>query len=171
VKYDEITRMVTASSPDDWTVLGDGPIYLDRFTQVHSGDRHWMEADSHYYLAVYQADVNLRLAWGITLDDKLSFEGWTWPDRSITRLLVDALWQGALVARWAVLSVDGGRCYLPNPRRDSSSSAPTVAWTAEASEIALARLLQRLTRPSDTDFARYLEQAGVVEVPTSRPLP
>jgi hypothetical protein len=172
VKHDEITRMVTGSSADDWTVLGHGPTFLDRFGAVISGTDYRLEADPHYYLAVYKADVSLRLAWGIQVDDKLEIDGWIWPDRSITRHLVDAFWQGALVARWTVLLVDGARCYLPDPDRayvrtdDSIQGFETVGTTAKQSEVGVARLLHTIVHPGGgAEFDRYLEQAGAVAVP------
>ena len=39
-------------------MLGDGPNYLDKFTEVSSRDRHWVELDWHTYLAVYKPDVS-----------------------------------------------------------------------------------------------------------------
>jgi len=170
VRYDELTQMVTGSSPQDWQVLGP-PSYLDRLGEVESGEgQHWLEVESHYYVAVYKPDVSLRLAWGLKLDDGLVFEGLTWPDRSITRYLVDVFWQGALAARWTVLSVDGGNCYLPDPdwayvkTGESLEGYQGVGWTAKASDISIARLVDRLER-SVSEFDRYLERAGIVEVP------
>jgi hypothetical protein len=126
--------------------------------------------DSHHYLGVYKPDVSLRLAWGLKLEDELSLDGWTWPDRSISRYGVDAFWQGALVARWTMLVVDGGRAYLPDPDRayiktdDTSMGYETIAWTAKASEVAIARLLDRMVR-SVGEFDRYFSDAGIVEIP------
>ena len=169
VRYDEITQMITGSSPRDWEVIGP-PVYLDRLGEVISGGQHWLEVDSQHYLAVYKPDVSLRLAWGLTLDRELSFEGWTWPDRSISRYAVDTFWQGALVGRRTVLDVDGGCCYLPDPDRtyvktdESLMGYQGVGWTVKASDIAVARLLDRLVRPT-SEFDRYLDQTGAIEVP------
>ena len=170
MKYDEIGRLVTASSAEDWAVLPGGPLYLDQLGEVSSGDRHWVEVGSHHTLAVYRPDVSLRLAWGLALGDKLTFEGMIWPDRTITRHVADAFWEGSLVSRWHYLVVDGGRCYLPDPDRGllrtggSADDYETGPWTATASEVALARLLNALT-PRVNEFSRYLEQSGIVEIP------
>ncbi len=175
MRYDEITQVVTASKPEDWEVIdvGSGPLYLERHGEVSNGSGQlWVEVDSHYYLAVYKPDVSLRIAWGIRVGDKWESveDRWIWPDRSMERFAVDAFWHGALVARWALLSVDGGNCYLPDADRatvqtdDSTKGYQTVAWTAKASDIALARLVDRLTR-SISQFDRFLEQTGIVEVP------
>ena len=53
MRHDEITRTITASSPGDCAVLLDGPFFRDRFGEVIEGGQHWLEADSHDYLAVY----------------------------------------------------------------------------------------------------------------------
>jgi hypothetical protein len=170
VRYDELTKMIIDSSPHDWELLGDGPLYLDRLGEVTGDGQHWVEVDSHHYLAVYKPDISLRLAWGLKLEGQLSFEGWTWPDPSISRHAVDAFWQGALVARWTILIVDGARSYLPDPERayvktdDTSRGYETVGWTAKASEITIARLLDGIVRPSG-EFDRYFGSAGIVEVP------
>ncbi len=76
---------------------------------------------------------------GIELDGDLSFEGWTFTDRLIRRFLADAFRQGALVARWTVLHVDGGRCYMPDPDRFGMDTVESIveghdegiAWTAK----------------------------------------
>jgi hypothetical protein len=172
VRYDELTQMVTGSSPEDWEVLGRGPVYLYQLGNVSSGDHSqpWVEVDSHYYLAVYKPDISLRLAWGLTLDNDLTTE-WVFPDRSMYRYAVDAFWQGALVTRWTMLGVDGGRCYLPDADRgavqtgESFRDYETVAWTAKASEVAVARLLDRIIRGPSSEFDSKLDQAGIVEVP------
>jgi hypothetical protein len=161
MNYGELTTMVIKSSAQDWVLAGRGPLYLDRFTNVSSQDVQWIESDSHNSLAIYKPDVNLQVAWGLELDDELLFNGWTWPDPGISRFAVDAFWQGALAARWTLLLVDGARSYLPDPQRASDGSG----WTAKTSEIALARLLQELACMPAGEFERYLESAGIAEVP------
>lgn len=166
--------MITASSPDDWELLAvDGLTFLDRLGDVFSEGQHRLEATSHTYLAVFKADVDLRLAWGLEVDEKLEYDGFAFPDPRITRELVDGFWRGALVARWSVLSVDGHRCYLPDSDRayvktgESARDIETIGWTARESDVGLARLLQKLARPSESgrEFESYLERAKIVEVP------
>jgi hypothetical protein len=138
---------------------------------VSFGDKHWIEVGTHHRLVVYRPDVNLRLAWGLRNETDLAFDGMTWPDSKITRFLADAFWQGSLVARWSFLVVDGGRCYLPDPEReylrtgDSANDYEGGPWTAKASEVSLARLLNTLVHRPDGEFSRYLGQSGIVEVP------
>jgi hypothetical protein len=147
-----------------------GPLYLDELGQVSSGDRHWIEVHHHHSIAVYRPDVSLRLAWGLKRDEHQDIDGWTWPDRSITRHLADAFWQGSLVARWTYLVVDGGRCYLPDPQREytqvgeSPLDVEAGPWQVKASEIALTRVLNELAQRPAGEFDRYLRQSGAIEI-------
>jgi len=164
--------MVTGSAGSDWEMLPPGPLYLDRLGEVVSAEGHWVEVDTHHYMAVYREDVDLRLAWGLQVDDRLRFEGLTFLHDSISRFAVDAFWHGALVARWYLLLVDEGRCYLPNVGhefvRTSDSALGGVqpfALSATASEIRLATLLNDLVGRHSQETASYFEQANVIELP------
>jgi hypothetical protein len=171
MRYEEVRKLITGSSPDDWEVIEvEGNVYLDRFEGVSSGDWRSLKAESHIYMAIYRADIDLRLAWGMTEATGLTFEGWNFPHRSIERQLVDGFWRGAFVTRWPVLEVDDGRCYLPYPRPavTAEGSAPghfVTGSRVRASEVALARLLQHLTGREDREFDQYLRQTKAVEVP------
>ena len=37
---------------DDWAVLDEGPLYLYELGEVLSGDRHWVEVNTHHSMAV-----------------------------------------------------------------------------------------------------------------------
>jgi hypothetical protein len=173
MRYDEITQMVVGSDPENWHVLdvGSGPLYLNRLGEVSDAEHHWLEVDSHYYLAVYEPDVGLRIAWGMSIGDEWENEekSWVFPDRTMYRFAVDAFWQGALVARWTLLGVDGGLCYLPDADREivQADSTPqgimTIGWLAKSSEIAVARLVDGLT--GHREFDRFFRQARITEVP------
>lgn len=127
------------------------------------------ETKGHAYLAIYKADVNLRLAWGMTVgavgtDAHLAFKTGDFADPSIERQLVDGFWRGALVTRSSVLSADGHRCYLPIPEFTFSARVADPP-TVKTSEVALARLLNRLARRDARDLDARLERAEVVVVP------
>ncbi|HVB45176.1 MAG TPA: hypothetical protein VNF47_21070 [Streptosporangiaceae bacterium] len=175
MKYDELRKTILASSPQDWAkVEGGDPFFLSAPEDHHKGDgQHWTETRSHVHMATYRADVDLRIAWGLPVAEGLAFEGMLFPDKSIERRLVDGLWRGALVTRWTVLLVDGGRMYLPEPGREGVQSGEMpgegyehIAWTAKASEIALARLINGLANPWAAEFDHYLEKrAAIIEIP------
>lgn len=176
MNLDEIRSAIIASSPEDWTeVEGDFPLFLGSPEDHHATapDQHWTETRSHVHLATFKADVDLRIAWGLPVAEKLTFEGMLFPDKDIERRLVDGFWRGALVTRWTLLLVDGGRMYLPEPGREGVQSGEMpgegyehIAWTAKASEIALARLVNGLANPWAAEFDGYLERrAQIIEIP------
>jgi hypothetical protein len=172
MRYEEVRKLITGSSADNWTVIDvEGNVYLDQLERVSSGGQRWLEAASHVYLAIYQADVDLRLAWGMTIATGLSFEGWNFPNPSIGRLLVDGFWRDSFVIRWPVLSVDGDRCYLPHPLPAVAAGGTAAGQhfvlgsRVKASEVALARLLQQLAGREDREFDSYLRRTGAVVIP------
>lgn len=167
MKLDEIRKTVTTSAAADWETLGHGPTYLTWPMDSSSGDAHWTEHAEPAHLAVYKADVSLRIAWGVEVDDDLKFEGITFPDKAISRFTADAFWKGSLVARWYMLLVDGGRCYLPDVKGsladtgDGPLDREIVGWTATASDTALAKLLNDLVSRADGEFDSYLKRSGI----------
>jgi hypothetical protein len=175
MRYQEITRTVIGSTTSDWEQIGGTHLFIYGLGEVQSADQHWVSVDYHHSLAVYKPDVNLRLAWGLEEDRDLSFRGMNFPDRQVRRASADAFWQGALVARWTYLVVDGGRCYLPEVREayDGQQEHPfnSEQWQfraleASASDVAVARLLKNLLgRPEASTFSAYMRQAKIAEVP------
>ncbi len=138
-------QKVADSRPDDWELLQSGPDYLDRFTQVSAGERTWLEVGWHNAVAVFREDADLRIAFGMQIDWDLDF-GWTFPDPQVTRDLVDLFWRGALVHRWSVYSVDGGKAYLPQVDPATVETGPSVmdmelvARFASSEDVKIARL-------------------------------
>jgi hypothetical protein len=172
MRYDDVRNTVTSSLTTDWALLAEGPYYLDQLAQVSGPEGHWIEIDSHYHLAVYKPDVSIRLAWGIRQDYRLVFDGWQWPANSkdIARFIVDVFWGGALVARWTLLVVDEGHCYLPDPHRkythmdNGALNIEAGPWLATTGEIALAQLLNNLVGRDSGEFERYFDATGITEV-------
>jgi len=158
--------MVIRSSPEDWEKLDQGPVYLERLREVIEDGQRRLEVDSHHCLAVYKPDVSLRLAWGLKLRDEPSLPPWRHKDQTLERRIVDAFWQGALVARWTILDLNSGYCYLPTPWLADLDEVTGRArgHSAKASDVALARLVNLLTRPS-IPFDRCLKETGIAEVP------
>jgi hypothetical protein len=175
MRNDQVRGVITASSPADWELLSyDGLTFRHRAWEVFSHDQHRLEVNGHpYYMAGYKADVDLRLGWGLKVGEDLTYEGLDFPEPGITREIVSGFWRGALVAQWFVLAVDGHRCYLPEPERAHAGTgelirdAGTIRWTAPASHVRLARLLQRLGHPSgpSQEFEHYLQRSGIAATP------
>jgi hypothetical protein len=128
---------------------------------------------------VYRPDISLRLAWGLQVGAEFTIDDWVMPDKKVSRFIADGFWQGALVARWHLLAVDGGRCYLPDAEPmvvktgEGFFDAQAAGWTARASEVALAQLLNEVTPGMErgrSQFGTYLERlAGIVEVADEQP--
>ena len=161
MRYDEIRNLIISSSANNWAVIVKGSVYPGHPEEVIAG-----ETKGHAYLAVYKADVNLRLAWGMTAgtDARLAFKTGDFADPSIERQLVDGFWRGALVTRSSVLSADGHRRYLPIPEFAFGARVADPP-TVKTSEVALARLLNRLAGRDARDLDARLERAEVVVVP------
>lgn len=154
----DLRDTIINSRPDDWTAVSDGPLYLGRISPSYGAGGASIVVDSHYRLAIYNEDVDLRLAWGLVAATGLSYPNLKWPDPTINRIYVDAFWGGALVARWTLLDVDGHRCYLPE------LSHPPTGWTVTCSEEKLARLVQTLGSGRDDEYEGYLKQTRAVVV-------
>lgn len=175
MKLDDIRRMITGSSASAWHQVSGTHLFIYGLGEARSADEHWVTVDYHHSLAVYTADVSLRLAYGLEEDQELHFDGITFPDKKITRSFADAFWQGALVTRWTYLVVDGGRCYLPEIEavydgRDEHphdySKWELRGYSAHASDVAVTRLLNDLAgRPEPGLLERYMSQARITEVP------
>ena len=71
-----------------------------------------------------------------------------------------------LIDRWLLLSVDGGRCYLPAPRpitegEFADDTLKVVGQEARPLHTAVARLVDGLGG-SISEFDRYLEMSHII---------
>jgi hypothetical protein len=179
VSLQALRALVAQSVPDDWSVVYRGPLYLYQLGQVSSAkEGARVDVDWHNHLAVYKPDVRLRLAFGLEQDCDLTFDGIVFPDPQITRDLVDLFWNGALVHRWTVLAVDGGRGVVPDVEYEvvsadgQASLAPgnsaIVGYRATPEEFAVARLVHVLSGCGG-DFDEHTRRAHIAEVPEDAP--
>lgn len=118
----QLRDMIENSSAAEWVkVEPAGPTYRYRFevsTDRDGGEQ--VSVDTHRAVAVYTADVNLTMAYGMPevkgtrwRNEDLSFEWATFPDKRFTVENADIFWAGALIHRVNYLGADGGRTYLP----------------------------------------------------------
>lgn len=147
---DRLRRTVLDTGVGDWHVIERGPLGPYRLVAIH------------------RADVRVRLACGIDVDEPLAdgrrihYEFATWADAgSDTRLFADLLWNGTLVDRSVVFWVDAGRAVLPWPCPvfDTDRDDPLVGYRVSADDIRLARLIHGLARRPG-DFDAYLKSCG-----------
>ena len=141
---DDILNTVLGGDPDQWEYIAD----WYRAPDGASRER-----------AVFRPDVTLSLEWGPTVVDPFS-EPWTehFPHRHAASIHVDILYNGVLVFRDHLVSVDGGRCVLPQPRLGTDGS-----YVATMRQEALARTVHGLSGGS-YDFDEYMRRSGIVAV-------
>jgi hypothetical protein len=170
VTIDEIRHAIITSSPADWERLRGRALFgLQWLEEAVTGGQHQVRVAEHTSAAVHRAEPDLKLAWGLHAAEGLAFEGFAFPDRSVTRVQADALWRGQQVITWTVLSADGARYYLPDPEPlltpgATPGNAEITAWTATESQVAVARLLHELT-PGACPFGDGMQQSGMIMVP------
>ena len=121
----ELIERIKMSSPGDWHKIGGFPSYRDKFTLHSNADSRWVEVEPHDVVAVYKPDVSITMAWGLTVHADFQ-EPWAneFPDRRASSHYVDIFFNSALVFREMYVSVDGGRAYLPLPRRAEAHVIP-----------------------------------------------
>jgi hypothetical protein len=155
---DELRRIVAESDRGDWNVIScfGFPSYLP-----WSPDGDFNE---HLARAAYRPDISIGLAWGIRDNENFRTD-WaqSFANDQAESFLADILYNGMLVSREILVVVDGGRTYLPLPRRPGELVVDR--WDRD-----FARLLDQLQLehgvgggigdPSRSDFDSYFRRAG-----------
>jgi hypothetical protein len=157
VQLTELLSRVRGSSALDWSVIT--PIHLGGI-EVYGTDAPQVGfRGQHEYLAHYNPDLDISIAWGAEQNRGEPHEGawsaWShFPDRRVYGLWVDILWQGSPVHRDLIISADGHRFYLPapDPVVGEDASDEITRWTVRKSSLVLPRLLNGIQNPhEDTD--------------------
>lgn len=118
MNFIELRETITHSDATEWQrVARMGPTYRDRFaTWTGPGDEMGIEIEAHGSVAVYQPDIDLTIAYGMSAPGAPthpSFQWATFPDPEVSIHIADVFWRGSLVDRVDFVYVDGGRCILP----------------------------------------------------------
>jgi hypothetical protein len=167
----DLMRTVLNSTAEDWESIPPptGPQYVGEVFSPSEG-QHWLEVREHFAYYVLRSDVSIALAVGMPGfhgKEQLTFDWAVWPDRSVTGEFVDVLYNGQVVHREQLLSVDGGRARLPIPTAalaDTGQTFPQIfAETVTEDQVTLARLVDALT--GHTEFDRYFNESRMVVVP------
>lgn len=166
----ELRKQIIETNDDFWHRIDIGPYYHDR---LHvPGDLEFTgSSHSHYSRFVLTHDVRISIEWGMDAN----FRGdethpWTdtaaFPDKRSSTEVVDIFLNGALVDRSTVISVDGGRAYLPsysNARVDGETSTDwdNAVYEQHATywDYYLAQLVDQLS--GHREFDRYVKQSGI----------
>lgn len=128
----DVIDTVIDSSTDDWHKIvcwgaNSGPSYHSRFTfyDTWEGQQGILSEDSHSNVAIYIPDVSITLGFGLKSLDNFQ-EPWAnnFPDPHASSSYVDIFYNKTLVFRDLYVVVDGGRSYLPLPKRRDALEVP-----------------------------------------------
>lgn len=166
----KIQTLIIESATHDWHRPALGPFYANAYDIDDDVFR------LHSELLVYRGDVRLTiqhgLKWGhlsrhIETATQL-WDGAHFPDESVQLFFGDVFWNGALIDRVQLISVDGARAVLPVGTRDALNASELeadrrdvkVEWEYSANPFETA--IARIVNDDDADFRRYFERAGLV---------
>ena len=144
-----ILHAVESSSEDDWTV-----VEVDE------------TPDGHTSLAIFNEDPAVSLAWGRKYRNGESWtEPWSksvgFPNSDIRGYYLDVRYNGVPISRDLVLSVDGGRGYLPSGMPITEVDKGIVGMEVSEPEMKRARLLDAIAYEGHSEFNRYAERANI----------
>lgn len=165
---EEIRRLVIDSDRErDWHTVITGPYFTD------AADIDDDTFRMHSELIVFRADVGLTIQYGLKwghLARSVEKAQQIWddahfPDESASAFYADVFWQGSLIDRVQLISVDGGRATLPvgsrkalNYDRAEARAGTKIDWeyTATEYETALARVVD-----GGREFEHYFRNTGL----------
>lgn len=177
MRIDQLEQTFEGSDADQWMRIdGGGPTYLHSYiVESDAETAHISHVEYHQSIAVLRDDIDVRIAWGFDPDHgeprrRFNFAD-NFPDSTVSVELGDVFYRGALVQRYWLVSVDGGRSCLPMPstrlRSGVDKVGPHVAedyeYQVTRAEVAFARLVDSLD--GNREFDSYLSQAGFRIVP------
>ena len=152
-------QLIETSQSDMWNVFSHSPV-PDRLILSTSQSGPEFEQDNHHTMAVYKPDVSLSLAWGLLENAEFS-EEWHeqggFPDKKARSIWVDTFWNGVTIDRELAVSVDGGRCTLPLPRRHVEDTA-TIGWEISRWQHSFFRLINTLGGVSPREYESYVDR-------------
>jgi hypothetical protein len=162
---DEIIQSQSA----DWNCIScwdeqSGPSYKDRFTfwDDYKGVSNVTIHQSHSEVCIYKKDISISIAYGLNLyRDSKDSQGIaeSWATNHINPepgkpYYADVFYNNGLVHRALYCSVDGGRCKLPYPHRDSQGN-----WVVEKQYSDFIKKVNELE--GTTDYDDYFNRSGI----------
>ncbi|CAM3462758.1 hypothetical protein G4177_06260 [Corallococcus sp. ZKHCc1 1396] len=156
--FDDYMKAIENSSPVDWRQIST-PLYmgiLSPSTQHVGGRDKVVELNvmAPHTQLVFKRNLSITMAKGVG-DEKFDWDFTKkFADQNATSFYLDFFFNSALVHREILVSVDGGRCSLPLPKRDLTVSS---RW------YAVARLVHQVTGGT-WDFDTLAQRAGLKPV-------
>ncbi|WPZ33260.1 hypothetical protein T8K17_18705 [Thalassobaculum sp. OXR-137] len=154
---DDYLTVIAASKPDDWraTVL---PTFMFRVVPIRAsgGGTVDFELQEHTTTLTFLRDVRFGMAWGL-VGDKNYKEEWVdkLPNKRAQGVLIDFLFNGAMVYRDMLVAVDGWRCILPQPVNETGP-----VFKVPQRRVTIAKLVHQLVGP-ETNFDSYFKRVGM----------
>lgn len=166
MKLEELIKTILNSEKDQWNMIscwgyGSGPSYKNKFEffNVYNGQENVLWVDSHSNICIFKEDIDITMAFGITLNEDFIAE-WAnqFDDPRAYSKIIDIFYRGVLVFRETYLVVDGGRCELPIPSyRENRELIVTKDY------YNFIKLLEKIINGSNNDdhFNYYFNQTGI----------
>jgi hypothetical protein len=171
---DTLVGKVGASSVGDWHLI-DGDTGFQAVVRRHAStaDVPRLDVESHVSWWTFRPDVSVALAYGLPYygGAEIPVNLPAFPKSSLGARFADVMYQGVPAYRLAVLDLDDSRCLLPMPWHATVGDADeqlgweVVGFTVPASDLAIARLLNRLRGHTDETFDSYLERSEIIVLP------
>ena len=162
MNYDKFIDIIKNSNVEEWNVIGcwgygAGPSYKSKFEfyEMWDGKQSVLKEESHSMYAVYKPDINISLAFGLTVNENFK-EKWanSFPDPQASSQFVDLFYANTLVERIVYVVVDGGRAKLPLPISIKNLKV-------NPNEYYIIRLIDNMESAKD-NFEKYFKQAGLI---------
>lgn len=161
-------KTIAESKKTEWlyTVCwgyGSSGCFHDDFYNESIDDQIVTNVDKHGNYASYAKDISISLAWGLGTENKLVDEPWTqvFNDKNAHMYFLDFFYNGALVYRETVVSVDGGRCVLPLPKQipDKNDQSKIIEYRTSTTLNNILRLINSLY--SRYEYDEYIQRSGI----------
>jgi len=166
--YEYFERVINTEAKD-WNTItcwgaGSGPSYLNKFTVWNTGKGNFsnIEIDSHSNIAVLKSDITMTFAWGLSHNNDFA-EEWAnkFSDKKAMSSYIDFFYNGVLVFRDIIVSVDGGRCYIPLPDMEFDKETSKVKrFVVSNSKYKFVKMLNSFE--STYDYESYFSRSGLV---------
>lgn len=160
----ELLNLFVNSTGDDWECFN-SPSFISDVESYdsylpNSGNERKIEARGHNNRASYKHDLAIGVAWGLTINDNFK-EDWAniHPDPKASSHYLDFFYNGMLVFRTIYVVIDGGRSYMPLPKRQDNPDG-TVSWVINNKTYEFFRIFNDL-QGFDTQYSSYLSRSKI----------